>query len=184
VKKLMKPSLVVAGAVSILLAAVFASSRLSAAPASSPAPAAKSTACGHGDDVVLYGHVESLTPQGDHFVLRFDPALFLSGVTANTAAAEDGAVERGEPVPNDNYVVDESHRLFTYLVPHTADVTVLTTGGALDGSGFPATAITVSELAQLVDGQAPVKLFEPLDSGLWMHVDVDSVCSLEQQYRP
>ena len=183
-KKLMKPSLVVAGAVSILVAAVFASSRLSAAPASSSAAPGKPTPCGNGHDLVLYGHIKSLTPRGDHFVLRFDPALFLSGVTANTAAAEDGAVEPGEPVPNDNYVVDESHRLFTYLVPDTARVTVLTAGGALDGSGFPATPITVSELAQLVDGQAPVKLFEPLDSGLWMHVDVDSVCSLEQQYRP
>ena len=43
--------------------------------------------------------------------MRFDPAWFLSGDTANTAAAEDGAVEPGQPVPNDNYVVEEGHRL-------------------------------------------------------------------------
>ena len=186
-KKLIKPSLVLLAGGAILLGALFASSRLSAAPAppaASKPSASSEPSCEQGREDVLYGHIKSLTRQGDHFVLRFDPALFLGGVTANTAAAEDGAVEPGEPVPNDNYVVDESHRLYTYLVPESARVTVLTAGGALNGSGFPATPITVSELVQLVHGETPVKLFEPLDSGLWMHVHVDSVCSLEQQYRP
>jgi hypothetical protein len=41
-----------------------------------------------------------------------DPAWFLSGVTANVAAAEDGVVTAGQPVPNDNHVVNESHRPF------------------------------------------------------------------------
>ena len=77
----------------------------------------------------LFGHIKSLERSGDHYLLRFDPAWFTSGATANTAAADDGAVEPGQPVPNDNYVVDESHRLLTYLVPETADVTILTTGG-------------------------------------------------------
>jgi hypothetical protein len=62
-------------------------------------------------------HIKSLERSGDHYLLRFDPAWFTSGVTANTVAAEDGAVEPGQPVPNDNYVVDESHRLLTYLSP-------------------------------------------------------------------
>ena len=48
--------------------------------------------------------------------MRFDPAWFLSGETANRAAAEDGAVPPGQPVPNDNYRVEEGHRLLTYLV--------------------------------------------------------------------
>jgi hypothetical protein len=77
----------------------------------------------------IFGHIKSLERSGDHYLLRFDPASFTSGVTANTAAAEDGAVEPGQPVPNDNYVVDESDRLLTYLVPETANVTILTTGG-------------------------------------------------------
>src|SRR5581483_1061011 len=65
----------------------------------------------------IFGHIHSLTRRGDQFELRFDPAWFLSGVTANAAAAADGAVEPGQPVPNDNYVVDESHRLYTYVLP-------------------------------------------------------------------
>ena len=85
--------------------------------------------------------------------MRFDPEWFTSGVTANDAAAEDGAVEPGQPVPNDNYRVEEGHRLLTYLVPADTRVTVLTKEG--DPQSFGATPITVAELAQLVDGEKP-----------------------------
>ena len=39
----------------------------------------------------IFGHIKSLERSGDHYLLRFDPAWFTSGVTANTVAAEDGA---------------------------------------------------------------------------------------------
>ena len=129
-----------------------------------------------------FGHISSLTPKDDQFELRFDPAWFTSGVTANTAAAEDGVVEPGEPVPNDNYRIEEGHRLLTYVVPADAQVTVLTKQG--DAANFGSTSIPVSELAQLVNGEEPVDLFEPLDSGVWIRVDIDTVCALDQQYQP
>ena len=132
----------------------------------------------------IFGHITAITPKGDHLELRFDPAWFTSGLTANTAAAEDGAVAKGEPVPNDNYVVEEGHRSLTYLLPATAHVTVLAKGAALDDSGFPSAVITVAELARIVNGGAHRPLFEPLDSGVWIRVHVDTVCSVEQQYRP
>jgi hypothetical protein len=128
-----------------------------------------------------FGHIESLERSGDHYTLRFDPAFFTSGITANAAAAEDGAVPAGEPVPNDNYVVDESHRLLTYIVPESAAVTVLTRGGP---GALGQTPTTVSELERIVNGGSDVALFEPLDSGVWIRVHVDTVCSLDQQYRP
>jgi hypothetical protein len=129
-----------------------------------------------------FGHISSLTRKDDLYEMRFDPAWFTSGVTANVAAAEDGVVEPGEPVPNDNYRIEEGHRLLTYLVPADAHVTVLTRQG--DPAGFGATPITVAELAQLVDGQSPVELFEPLDTGVWIRVNIDTVCALDQQYQP
>jgi hypothetical protein len=129
-----------------------------------------------------YGHIASLTREGDGYRMRFDPAWFTSGVTANVAAAEDGAVEPGQPVPNDNYVIDEGHRLLTYLVPADAHVTVLTRQG--DPANFGATPITVDELGRLVAGDKPVDLFEPLDTGVWIAVKIDTVCSIDQQYRP
>jgi len=130
----------------------------------------------------MYGHIASLKPDGDEYRMRFDPAWFTSGVTANVAAAEDGKVEPGEPVPNDNYVVDEGHRLLTYIVPSDTPVTVLTRQG--DPANFGATSISVEELSQLVAGEKPIELFEPLVTGVWIRVHVDTVCSIDQQYVP
>src|ERR1051326_6067866 len=76
----------------------------------------------------IFGHITALARKGDHFELRFDPSWFTSGLTANTAAAEDGAIPKGDSVPNDNYVVEEGHRSLVYLLPTTADVTVLAKG--------------------------------------------------------
>jgi hypothetical protein len=66
-------------------------------------------------DLRYYGHIKTLTRSGTGYVLRFDPVWFLSGVTANVAQAEDAgtkcAPKACEPVPNDNYRVDEGHRV-------------------------------------------------------------------------
>ncbi|HEU4943197.1 MAG TPA: hypothetical protein VFT18_08010, partial [Gaiellaceae bacterium] len=137
------------------------------------------TAAGPPSELVEFGYVKSLEREDDGYRMRFDPAWFLSGETAKVAAAEDGAVEPGEPVPNDNYRVDEGHRQLTYLVPATAEVTVLADGP----NGTP---IEVSQLADLVAGKNPLDhpLFEPLSTGFWIRVDVDTVRSLDQQYQP
>jgi hypothetical protein len=129
----------------------------------------------------VFGHIRSLVRKDDDYELRFDPAWFTSGETANTAAAEDGAVEPGQPVPNDNYVVDEGHRLLTYRVPTTAPVTVLTRGGPGPLGGTP---IPVSELERIVNGGRHRPLFEALESGVWIRYRIDTVCALDQQYRP
>ena len=128
---------------------------------------------------VEFGYIKSLTAKNDGYQLRFDPALFLTGETASVAAAEDGAVEPGEPVPNDNYVVDEGHRLFTYKVPANARVTVLV--DSPDGK-----PISVAQLAQLVAGKNPLPkpLFEPLQTGFWIRIRIDTVKALDQQYHP
>jgi hypothetical protein len=140
------------------------------------------TGLGPPHERVEYGHITSLVRAGDHYLLRLDPALLLSGVTANKAAEEDGAVEPGEPVPNDNYVVDEGHRTFAYIVPDEAKVTVLTNKG--DPAQLGATPVTVAELAKIVAGTSDVELYEPLDTGVWITVDGDTVRSLDQQYKP
>lgn len=129
-----------------------------------------------------FGHISSLERDSGRWLLRFDPAWFTSGVTANEAAAEDGVVEPGQPVPNDNYKIEEGHRLLTYLVPADTPVTVLTRQG--DPANFGATPITVDQLAQLVAGEKPVELFEGLDTGVWIGVKIDTVCSIDQQYVP
>jgi hypothetical protein len=65
-------------------------------------PGTAKTGLGPPREQVQFGHIDSLSRKGDHFELRFDPALFLSGEAASRAAAEDGVVEPGQPVPNDH----------------------------------------------------------------------------------
>jgi hypothetical protein len=168
----MKPALVLVAAVAILVAPVAStSSGLLAAPASSSA-IAKSR------ESVLYGHIKRLTRKGRHFEMRFDPAWWLTGFTAQRAKLEDTG---SSDVPNDYYIVDEGHRLLTYLVPPAAHVTVLT-------GGTDATVITVSELAQIIRGNNPKHraLSEP-KAGFWIRVGSrypSPVLSLDQQYQP
>jgi len=142
-----------------------------------------STTAGLGppSEQTQFGYISKLTKKGDGYLMRFDPALLLSGVTANTAAAEDGAVEPGEPVPNDNYRLNETHRLLTYVVPANAHVTVLTRNG--QGS-LGETVIDVDELSKIVNGGSHVKLFEPLATGVWLRVHIDTVRTIDQQYQP
>jgi hypothetical protein len=164
-----KPSPVLLVPVAILGAVVSASSHLSAASSSGRATPRQ---------VVLYGHVKSLARKGRHFELRVDPAWWLEGVTAQRAAVEDKFIRPGEPVPNDYYIREDGHRLLTYLIPASAHVGVLT-------GGTRTTAITVSELAQIVKGKNPRRrpLSEP-KAGFWLRVATDTVRSLDQQYQP
>jgi hypothetical protein len=159
----------------VVLAAVLI---LVAAPAASPAVA--KAPC--GNVVRQYGHIKSMTRKAGRFEMRFDPAWWLSGVAAQRAAVEDKVIRPGEAVPNDYYIVEEGHRLLTYVVPATAHVTVLTGGGA------HATSITVSELAQIVSGKNPKhrRLSEP-KAGFWIRIGVkypNPALSLDQQYQP
>ena len=158
----MKASLVLLAAVALLTTAVSASSSV-----------AKQR------EVVFYGHVKSLTQKGNRFELRFDPAWWLTGLTARRAALQDtGSAD----VPNDYYIVDESHRLLSFVVPASTKALVLTRTGV---GSIPATSIPVSELAQIVRGRNPQhrQLTEP-KAGFWIRVVGDSVGSLEQQYQP
>ena len=125
---------------------------------------------------IQFGHIRSLKRSEGDYVLRFDPAQYLTGVTASDAMLEDTG---SSDVANDNYVVDEGHRLFTYKVPADTHVTVL----ADDVEGSP---ITVAQLAKLVKGKDPLgqPLFEPLETGVWILIEIDTVRSIDQQYVP
>jgi len=127
---------------------------------------------------VYYGHVESLVRKGARWQLRFDPAWFLSGYAAGQAKFEDTG---SRDVPNDNYVVEEGHRLLTFLVAPRARITVLVNEGT---KGIQSKPITVSQLAAIVAGRSRLKLFEALESGVWIRVRIDTIQELDQQYRP
>jgi len=161
-----------------------------AAPAAMPSPAGDQSAAllrlpraAAAGQLGTYGHIRALTRKGARYELRFDPALSLSGVTANRAAVEDKVVEPGEPVPNDYYIRDESRKLLTYLVPAAARVTVLTN----PGTGPRSVTVSVGELSQIVKGRNPKSrpLFGTRNNpGYWLLVDADRAISIDQQYQP
>jgi hypothetical protein len=146
-----------------LLAIAVAAALVVPAKAGGLKPLPPSAATG---EQVFYGHIASLTPSGRRYLLRFDPAWLLEGITAQRAAVADGVLPPGEPVPND--------------VPRAAKVTVLTNG--------PTSAkVTVVELAQLLAGRNPRHraLFgTPRSWGYWALVRIDEVRSLDAQYHP
>ena len=163
----MKPSLLVLSAAAILVAGVAGTSALSASSPPSGKPQQAS----------FYGHVKSVTREGNRYVMRFDPAWWLSGLAAERACG-------CKPVPNDYYIVDESHELLTFPVRSDARVAVLvrTTGP------IGVRSISVAELAQIVRGKNPKhrRLLEP-KAGFWIRVGVkypNPVLSLDQQYQP
>jgi hypothetical protein len=133
--------------------------------------------------LVQFGYVRSLVQKGSRYELRFDPALWLSGKTANQAAIEDGVIPPGDTVPNDYYIRNESRRQLTYRVPRTARVTILTN----EGRGPRPTRITVAELSQIARGRNP-RARALYDSGnflgYWLRSVIDTVVSLQQQYQP
>jgi hypothetical protein len=173
-----KAALLVLATGAVLVAAVSAWSGSPSTPASTP------SMFGPPRELVLYGHVKTLTRKGARYELRFDPAWWLGGTTANRAAIEDGRIPPGDVVPNDYYIRDETHRLLTYRVPANARATVITLGGS---PGPRSTAIPVSELAQIVKGRNPKRrrLFVPGNRlGFWIRVATDTVRALDQQYQP
>jgi hypothetical protein len=154
-----------------LLAAVGAA-QLQASPAAPPVSPPK--------QLVFFGYVKAITPQGKGFLLRVDPAEYLSGETANRAAIADGVIPPGDVVPNDHYIRNEGRRTLTYAIAAGTHVSVLTYQG-----GIRQTRIPVAELDQITKGRNPRKrnLFEP-KNGFWIRVATDRALALDQQYSP
>jgi hypothetical protein len=133
-------------------------------------------------DQSFYGTIVSMTPdRGGGYVMRFDPAWFLSGVTANVLYAEDQhktcAPRACDGVPDDYAVLEGGHRALTFLVPAA-------TRGSVLVHGVTGSTVSVAQLAQYVRQGFKAKIFEPLISGVWIQVHIDTVQTFRQQYRP
>jgi hypothetical protein len=126
--------------------------------------------------------VSTVDPHRDLLVLK--PESYLVGVTANVAFSEqDGkacAPLLCPGVADDRLVVPAGTQNLTFVLPANVSGTVLTQSG----SKMRTTRITAPQLAELVRGAKTPKLVEPLDSGLWLAVNVDNVTSFAQQFEP
>jgi hypothetical protein len=139
---------------------------------------AASSTLGTPPQNVMYGHIVTMTSKGSHYEIKFDPAWWLTGVAAERAALEDTG---SSDVPNDYDIVEEGHRLLTFVVRPDAEVTVLT------GAAARAT-ITPGQLAEVVAGHPPkgVDVFER-EAGFWIRIGEkypNPAVTLDQQYQP
>jgi hypothetical protein len=135
----------------------------------------------HPAELTQFGYVTAIAPKGSSYTLRFDPALWLEGQTANVAAAGDGVVKPGQPVPNDYYIRNPDHELLTFKLPANAHVTVLV--------NLETTKVTVAKLAQVLAAKTrypctPYQLRLPCRLGFWLTYRIDTATALNQQYQP
>jgi len=118
------------------------------------------------------------------YALTIKPEFFLVGVTANVAfAAGQGNACQPLECPaaeDDRWVIPAGTENLTFILPAKATGTVLTPSS----QGLGLTTITEAQLAAVVGGTKTPKLLEPLDSGLWVTVNVDTVTRFAQQFQP
>ncbi len=158
-------------ALTLSAAALLLAALATTAAAQRQAPLLKLPRAADAGQQTQFGRINSLTRVGSRYVLRFDPASFLTGYTAERAKREDTG---SGDVPNDYYILDETHRLLSYVVPAATPVTVLT-------HGTNTTPISVAALARRVrSGQEKGVTFWLLIGNKYP----TPVLSIDQQYRP
>jgi len=120
------------------------------------------------------------------YALAIKPEFFLVGVTANVAfaAEQQNACQPLEcsPVEDDRLVIPAGTQNLLFVLPAKTTGTVLTLSGP--ERQMQTTKITAAQLSALVGGAKTPPLVEPLDSGLWVTVNVDTVTSFAQQFQP
>ena len=118
------------------------------------------------------------------FLLALKPQSYLVGVTANVAFAQQQGTACAPlscpGVEDDRLVVPAGSQQLTFVLPAKTTGTVIT----VNGGKMHNTTVTASQLAGLLGGAKTPHLIEPLESGVWLAVDVDSVTSFAQQFEP
>jgi hypothetical protein len=100
-------------------------------------------------------------------------AEFLTGKEAQAAAEEDGATQKGEPVPNDYYIRNPEQTVVTLSLAPTVEVTLVRCTNTCE-EGVPA------DLPQLA---AEVEEL-PHQSRYWVTVADGLVTAVDGQYVP
>ena len=137
------------------------------------------------ENAVYFGQIVSVTKADPkRFLLVLRPQSYLVGVTANVAAAAQQGKQCAPlscpGVDNDRLVVPAGSQPLTFVLPAKTTGPVLT----LSGGQTQTTKVSAAQLAGLVGGAKSPKLVEPLESGVWLAVDVDRITSFAQQFQP
>ena len=125
------------------------------------------------DDGRHFVYITGVKLVGQGVGIQYDRAEFLTGPEADTAAVAAGAIEDGESVPNDYFIVNQSEH--TAATGFADDVEVFIETTSQDGQPGLAPADT-SLLACDVSDNGP--------SAYWITVRDQEVVKIEEQYLP
>jgi hypothetical protein len=169
--------LILATAVAIVAAVALASSGRSSSTGAGQVSPTNLPAAAPAGQMTQYGHIKTLKRVAGRVEMRFDPAWVTQGLTASRASlADTGSSE----VLDDHYYIEAGHRLLTYIVAPTAKIRVMLNSGA----NPKLTPIKLAELSRIVNGGPHRKLWEPLSTGVWIRVQIDTIREINQQYIP
>jgi len=123
--------------------------------------------------VPTFAFVKSVTKVGGKVLLRVDPALFLTGISAEVAASDDGTEAY------DFYIRNSDHKLVTFTLGAGAKIWVVSNkNGQLSKS-----EVAIETLELIAKGKKPAGGYSP-SFGWWLTVKGDTVTGLFQQYTP
>ena len=124
------------------------------------------------------GHIQSLTHSGPDYVMRFDPAFWLSAATARAYHVEHPGTRL---LPGVHLIYDTDHQLVTLIVPVRARAAVV----SREKGKIVERSVSTAQLARIVDGEKTpgVKALEP-NAPFWIIFQHDTVVEIDQQYVP
>ena len=128
-----------------------------------------------------FGYIRSVSTAGPATTLAFDEAEFLTGKEAQRAAVEDGAVEPGEPVPNDYYIRNPDKS--TKTIPIANDAKITATRCPLCRHGRPGELGPF--LASFMQGrQTYAEPYRGKYGLYWLTIQDGAAVAIDEQYVP
>jgi hypothetical protein len=130
----------------------------------------------------VFGYIRAVDASTKPATLEFDEAEWLSGEAAQEAAEADGAIEPGQPVPNDYYA--RNHDKSTRTLEIAPEATVTAERCQLCRSGRPGNLEDFLAAFSSTDERTYDDDYRGAASQYWLTIEDDRVLAIDEQYRP
>ena len=128
-----------------------------------------------------FGYIRSVSTAGPSATLAFDEAEFLTGKEAQRAAEEDGAIQPGEPVPNDYYIRNPDKSTQTLRIATDAKVTARRCSLCRNGQPGNLEDFLASFMKT---GQTYADPYRGAGAQYWLTIEDGTVVAIDEQYVP
>jgi hypothetical protein len=128
-----------------------------------------------------FGYIRSVDASTEPATLEFDEAEWLSGEEAQEAAEADGAIEPGDPVPNDYYVRNPDKSTRRLEIAPDAAVTAIRCQLCRDGKPGNLEDFLASFSKR---GQTYADDYRGAESQYWLTIEDGRVLAIDEQYTP